>query len=645
VALRQAERKAWRTWANAKLACERGLVARPLSLFVEATELAPLMVYLDAAEFAWRLNGSLERLAPIYQRHARSFGLAPDAYPIYLPGTKIGPEGWEFVLNCLLAANVSAPGRLDVRERIADLLEERGRFVEALAWRRGVEAADPESHDNAMAIGRLLAKSGHLAGAEAHYLRIEAQKPHNVEVLLRLISLIPEDGEKSKLLSVVDWIDREFSLAEKSSGIDSEVFLLGLVLEIVRQRLLSPPRELLQCLRKRCDKLLEAGQPSLCILLADALLAFLESDFAVSARRRLCKATIAAERAATSIDISKKTDEPIAEAANYARAFISRPVFPSREREPLPAVNAAVLAREQARALLDEGKARDALLKYTASLKPYYVTDVPTQYELVGDHKLVLHEQRYYVFPREIQEFTICEGTVYRLTGIGRHTRRHIPAWLILLLFPYVGMYRNLKAKARDWKAGAASVAHAMVAEYGQRILESAAWAGWIPHSSARAISPHAVAAMRWIERAVPQFRSFIRPAVCLAYRGWYRLFGRRSERTVVRPHARGGFRLWFNYRLRRIIRGQGDRLIRIAKALRYNLKRMIFNISWSRYAVRDVVTAHRREAALALIPKISNVPPAAAQAAPRTVRRARLARISALGPEQVAKQRCHRGE
>jgi hypothetical protein len=645
VALRQAERKAWRAWANAKLACERGLVGRPLSLFVEAAERAPLMVYLDAAEFSLRLNRSLERLTPIHQRHARSFGLAPDTYPIYLPGTKIGPEGWEFVLNCLLAANVTAPSRLDVQEKIANVLEERGRFGEALAWRRGVEVADPESHGNAMAIGRLLAKSGHLADAEAHYLRIEAQSSHNVEVLLRLSSILQGEGDKSKLLYIVDRIDREFSLAEKSSGIDSERFLLGLVLEIVRQRTLSPPLELLQRLRRRCDKLLEAGQPSLPIVLTDALLALVESDFAVSARRRLCKATIAAEHSANSVDIPEKSAEPIAEAVNYARALISHPEFPSREREPLPAVNAAVLAREQARALLDEGKARDGLLKYAASLKPYYVADVPTQYELVGDHKLVLHEQCYYVFPRDIQEFMIWEGTVYRLTGIGRHTRRRIPAWLIILLFPYVGMFRNLKAKARDWKAGAASVAHAMVAEYGQRIRESAAWAGWIPRSSAKAISLHAVAAMRWIEGAVPQFRSFPCPAVRLAYRGWYRLLGRRSERGIVRPHARGGFRLWFNYRLRRIISGQRVRLIRTAKQLRYNLKRMILNISWSRYAVRDVVTAHRREAALALIPNISNVPPAAAQAVPRSVRRARLTRISALGPEQVVKERCYRGE
>src|SRR5262249_52833141 len=154
---------------------------RPLALFVEATELAPLMVYLDAAEFAWSLNRSLERLVPIYQRHARSFGLAPDAYPIYLPGTKIGPEGWEFGLNCLLAANVSAPSRLDIQEMIADVLEERERFGEALAWRHGVEAADP-GVGNSMAIGRLLARTGHLADAKAHYLRIEAQSPDNIAV-------------------------------------------------------------------------------------------------------------------------------------------------------------------------------------------------------------------------------------------------------------------------------------------------------------------------------------------------------------------------------------------------------------------------------------------------------------------------------
>ena len=636
MALRETERRAWKAWASAKAACDQGLVARPLSLFVEATEGGSVVVYLDAAEFALNLNRSLERLAPIYQRHARSFGLAPDAYPIYLPGTKIGPEGWEFVLNCLLAANTSTPGRLDIQEKIADVLEERGRFGEALAWRRGIEAADPRSYGNSMAIGGLLAKSGHLADADAHYLRVEAQRPNCIGVLLRLLSIFREEGKKSKLLSVTDRIDRELTLEERRSDIDYQVFLLGLILEIVRQWPISPSGELLQRLRRRCDKLMEADQSSVSVPLSDALLAFIESDFARSARSRLCQATIKVER---EIDIPEKAAQTIAEAANYARVLISHPGFPSREREPLPAINAAVLAREQARTLLDEGKAGDALPKYAASLKTYYVTDVPTQYELVGGYKLVLHEQCYYAFPRDIQEFMIWEGMVYRLTGFGRHTKRRIPAWLISLLFPYVGLFRNLAAKAREWKAGAFRVGGALVAECGLRILQSVAWAGRIGRSSAKAIFLRAVAAIRWIDRAVPQFRPFVRPAIRLACKICYGLLrtalGRKNKsgRTVLRPQEWGIFRVWYSHRWRSIMREQRDRSRQMVKALTYNLKRMIFKISWRRYAVQDVVTAHRREAALALIAKISNVPPAADGAGPRVVRRARLTRISALGP------------
>ena len=634
MALREAERKAWKAWASAKLARDRGLVARPLSLFVEATEFAPLMVYLDAAEFALTLNRSLERLAPIYQRHARSFGLAADAYPIYLPGTKIGPEGWEFVLNSLLAANVTAPDRLDVQEKIADLLEERGRFGEALVWRHGVEAADPERYGNSMAIGRLLAKSGHLADAEAQYLRIEAQTPHNVEVLLRLSSILRE-GEKPKLLSVVDRIDRELTLAESGPELDQQVFFLRLVLEIVRQWPIAPSHELLQCLRRRCDRLLVADQSASSNLLADALLAFIETSFAVSARPRLCKATIEVERAATSIHVPDTAAETVAEAANYARVLISHPGFPSREREPLPPVNDSVLAREQARTLLDEGKAGDALPKYAASLRAYHVTDLPTQYELVGDHKLVLHERRYYVFPRDVQEFMIWEGTVYRLTGIGRHTKRHVPAWLIALLFPYVNQYRNLKARAREWKARATSIGVAMAIERGQRIRRSVAQAVRIGRTPAKAIAVRALAAMLWIDRAVPQLRSIIRPAVRLAYGICYRLLGGTSERAVAWPHVQRSFRPWSNPRLRAIARRYGftqiaKALIYYMKRLIYNMKRVIFRISWSRYAVQGVVTAPKREAALALIAKISDVPLAADVAEPRVVRRPRL---SALGP------------
>ena len=80
-------------------------------------------------------------------------------------------------------------------------------------------------------------------------------------------------------------------------------------------------------------------------------------------------------------------------------------------------------------------------------------------------------------------------------------------------------------------------------------------------------------------------------------------------------------------------MRDQRDSSRQMVKALTYNLKRMIFKISWSRYAVREVGTAHRREVALALVAKISNVPPAADGAGPRVVRRARLKRTSALGP------------
>jgi hypothetical protein len=597
---------------------------------VEATELAPLVVYLDAAEFALRLNRSLERLMPIYQRHARSFGLAPDTYPIHLPGTKIGPEGWEFVLNCLLAANVTAPGRLDVQEKIADLLEERERFGEALAWRHGVEAADPECYGNSMAIGRLLAKSGHLADAEAQYLRLEAQTPHNVELLLRLASILPE-WEKPKLLSVVDRIDRELTLAEKRSDIDQQVFFLRLVLEIVRQWPLAPSRELLQRLRRRCDKLLVADQSTSCNLLADALLVFIESRCAVSTRPRLCKATIEVERAATSIQVTEKAAEAIAEATNYARVVISHPGFPSREREPLPAINDAVLAREQARMLLDEGRTGDALPKYAASLRAYHVTDVPTQYELVGDHKLVLHEQRYYVFPRDVQEFMIWEGTVYRLTGIGRLTKRHVPAWLIALLFPYVSLFRSLKARAREWKARATSIGVAMAIERGQRILRSVARAGRIGRTPAKAIALGALATVLWINRTAPQLRSILRPAVRLAYGICYRLLGGKSERALVRRHERRRFRPWSNPRLRAIARRYG--FVQIAKALIYHMKRVIFRISWSRYAVPGVVTAPKREAALVMIAKVSNVPPAGDGAEPRVIGRARLTRLSALGP------------
>ena len=632
MALRETERNAWKAWASAKTACDQGLVARPLSLFVKATEIAPLLVYLDAAEFALGLNRSLERLVPVYRRHARSFGLAPDAYPIYLPGTKIGPEGWEFVLNCLLAANVSAPSRLDIQEKIADVLEERERFGEALAWRNGIETADPRSIGNAMAIARLLAKTRHFADAEALYLGVEAQSSQNIEVLLRLIAVFQDKGDEARLRSLIERIDREFSLAEQRSDIDYQVFLLGLILEIVRQRPLSPSRELLKGLRRRCDELLDDGKRNLCILLSDALLAFVESDGAPSAQRLLCKATIAAERAATSIDLPEMAAKAIAEAANYAEVLISHPEFPSREREPLPAVNTAVLCREQARTLLDEGKAGDALPKYAASLKAYHVTEVPTQYELVGDHKLVLHEQCYYVIPRAIQEFMIWEGTVYRLTGIGRHTRRHVPAWLIDLLLPYVGLVRNLMARARTWRTATAPVRAAMAAEYGKRIAQWIAYVGSIGRPPAKAIFRQLAAAMRRIDRAVPQLRPTLRPAVRLSYRIRYLMFYRKPKKPAMRPHARGRLRRWLGALLRPLGR-QRDGFVRTAKALIYHLKRIVFKISWSRYVVRGVVTADRRETALALIAKISNPPLAANEAGPLVVPRARLSRVNALGP------------
>jgi tetratricopeptide (TPR) repeat protein len=634
VALREAERKAWKAWASAKVACDQGLVARPLWLFVQATELASPAVNLDAAEFALNLNRNLERLAPIYQRHARSFGLAEDAYPIYLPETKIGPEGWEFVLNCLLAANVSAPSRLDIQDQIADLLEERGRLGEALAWRNGIEVTDLSSLGNSMAIGRLLAKTGHIADAVAHYRRINAQRPDNAEVLLRLVSIYSAEKEKSNLLAAVDRIDRALAVAEKRSDAEYQAFFLGLVLAIVRQWPISPSRELLHRLRRRCDRLLLTDQSSVCVLFADALLGLVESDFGRSARPRLCKATIEVERAKTATDIPTKAAETVAEAANYARVLISHPGFPGREREPLPAVNAAVLAREQARTLLGEGKAGDALPKYAASLKSYHVTDVPTQYELVGNHKLVLHEQCYYLIPRDVQEFMIWEGTVYRLTGIGRHTRRHIPGWLISLLFPCVSPLRNLRTKAREWSVSAAIVGAAMVVEYGHRMVQSVAWAGRIGRKPAKAISRRAVRAMRRIDGAVPQLRSLLRPAVRLAYTLRYCLRRRRHERAVVRPHADRRFHPLFNRRLRPVLKAQHDRLVQTAKVLTDHLKRVIFKIIWRRYAVEGVVTAPRREAALALFAKISNVPLAGDEGEPRVVRRARLTRTSPWGPE-----------
>ena len=84
MAWRETERKAWKAWTSAKAASDQGLVARPLSLFVEATKLAPTVVYLDAAEFAVNLNRSLDRLAPYAIAATLAVALLTAAYP-WLP--------------------------------------------------------------------------------------------------------------------------------------------------------------------------------------------------------------------------------------------------------------------------------------------------------------------------------------------------------------------------------------------------------------------------------------------------------------------------------------------------------------------------------------------------------------------------------
>jgi hypothetical protein len=75
------------------------------------------------------------------------------------------------------------------------------------------------------------------------------------------------------------------------------------------------------------------------------------------------------------------------------------------------------------------------------SIEAFYVLDIPTRYEFVGDYKVAYHGYRFYAVPRRVSEFTIIERTVYRVPDYARLRNRRIPPvllWCGLRLRRYV---------------------------------------------------------------------------------------------------------------------------------------------------------------------------------------------------------------
>ncbi|HXF54900.1 MAG TPA: hypothetical protein VNK52_12320 [Hyphomicrobiaceae bacterium] len=104
---------------------------------------------------------------------------------------------------------------------------------------------------------------------------------------------------------------------------------------------------------------------------------------------------------------------------------------PRPECVPQPAESAhSNLAH--ARACWRRGDRIAALKAYLAAVEPYKVTAIPQRYEVCGDYKVLQHvDGRFYAIPRRVIEFTIIDGTVYRLTGMARTSGRALPPWVI----------------------------------------------------------------------------------------------------------------------------------------------------------------------------------------------------------------------
>jgi len=440
-------------WNKANIARGQGRIAQSLSFYSQSTGASPPSCepYFEAAELTLKLNRDLAGLERLNERHRQSFAISRERFPVSIPGAKIGPEGWEYGLDCLLQANLIAASRVDWQVLLAEALEQRGQLRQALHWRRRAAALDSRHLPNQIALGLLLESEAGLGAAAQHYESLGSQWRSNEQIALHLAHVYRALGRTEHANSILHDLENSLEHGRSSSdaghrappGEPSAIArsepesivlraarLLALALAAVKVGPERVPQSFAQDLLARGWDLVAADPQSGSARLALGYSALVVGDEAAAASH-LQAASLLAHQGQSFATGDSALDGVVHDALHWARAILADPTLDRPNNGPLPPIDAIGIARVHARQMWKEGQTIGALAEYANALKPFHVTSIPLRYELSGDYKVVFHERKFYAVPRDVADFVIIGGAVYKLVGAVRHSERRLPPWVL----------------------------------------------------------------------------------------------------------------------------------------------------------------------------------------------------------------------
>ena len=435
--------------AEAKIARDEGRVGSALDLFVKAvsTERSGYKELHDAGLFALGVMKNLRGLESLYEDHRRQFNLSPDECPAAVPGTKFGDEGWRFAFDCLTRADSDPGVPLDWIEDLADALAERGQIREALQWRHRVSRHQTFRPANHTAIAVLLERLGELEQAAQEYRGVLAELPDDPAALLGLAFV------EERLGLVVETREFDFLISRLSGGAESlpAASLVGRTVHLtwaaVRRgtpRLASAVRAKL---RDAAAALARSFPNHSGALINEGLAAVLDGERAL-ARSKFLRARLLRQAFPEHSSTRSADDDALLNAARWADAFVLDPA--SDPNAPIVRPSDPVrLALAEAHQMWLEGELFAAMSAYAVAMRHRHVTSLPMRYEIIGGHKVLEHGGVFYAVPRDVAEFSIINGKVYRLKGKAHHLQRRVPPFIVATAFRLAGWLHSAGRKVR----------------------------------------------------------------------------------------------------------------------------------------------------------------------------------------------------
>jgi tetratricopeptide (TPR) repeat protein len=410
-------------WKAATAARDGGEVARALALYDGLFQGHPPASepYYEAGDFFFSLICRLAGVRRLYRDHCAAYSVPPPQPATLTTKLPVADVFLEYgqrlpVIEAYLGADSQAPHRPQQQRRLAEICGYLGDQQQALDWQQ--RAANVSAHeDDLLAVGRILEERGSSAAALAQYREVLSRWPDNPEALLRSISIRYASGDTTAAEELFEALGRIVH-AEDSAFCRADV-LCAVAWKAVGVPGLSatPVWSKIERWIRTTARLAPSYFPA---KLAEG---FINLPIAPDAARdALALASYLASLPEVIVENERiALNETVWNALSAARIFLSRGVLPFSSANDT--VNENRLRSAHVRSLSAGGKVMDALMEAGAVAAANLPASIPQSYEIHHGYKIVLDSGRYYAVPKNVSEFRIVRGTVYRIPP-GAHTAR-----------------------------------------------------------------------------------------------------------------------------------------------------------------------------------------------------------------------------